>query len=219
MKKIFILSFVTLISFTAFAQKGSNIKFGVKAGVTFPTFAVSGSDQEESKPKSITSLFFGGNVDFAVSPIFSIQPGLSIIGKGVKISENDGNGSSLIFTRNVMYLEIPVNAVANFKAGSGKFFIGAGPYVGFAISGKDKVEATDGGQSMSVTNTLKFGTANDSDLKSTDFGLNFLGGYELSNGLNINAGYGLGLTNLNPKSDENDKGSNRVFSVGLGFSF
>ncbi len=217
---MFIIIFIALVSFSAFAQKGSsNIKIGVKAGATFATIAFSGNGSQTSNSQTLTSLFLGGNVDFPISPIFSVQPGLSIVGKGDKESDDDGNGNTSSFTTNLMYLEVPVNLLANFRTASGKFFIGAGPYFAFAVSGQSKGEVKNGSQSVSATTTLKFGTSDDSDLKGTDLGVNFLAGYELQSGLSINAGYGLGLSNLAPKPIGNQKSSNRVFSVGLGFSF
>jgi hypothetical protein len=53
------------------------------------------------------------------------------------------------------------------------------------------------------------------DMSSIDFGMNFLLGYQLKNGLSVNAGYGLGLTN----NYENLSSKNKVFSLGLGFAF
>lgn len=113
---------------------------------------------------------------------------------------------------NISYLELPVNLVANFDTGSGKFFAGAGPYAAYALSGNGKA----GG----VKEDMPFGS-NDGEFKRFDFGLNFLAGYQLTNGLNIHAGYGLGLGNiLNDKSSGVDlSAKNKVFSVSLGFNF
>src|SRR5690606_6333435 len=111
----------------------------------------------------------------------------------------------------IMSLDIPVNAVAKFPTGgSGNFFIGAGPYVGFGLSGKYKGEDANG----KFENDIEFGSGEGKDLKRTDFGVNFLAGYQLTNGFQINAGYGLGLTNLAPNSGSI---KNRVWSVGIGF--
>ncbi|WP_294347757.1 hypothetical protein [uncultured Sphingobacterium sp.] len=52
-----------------------------------------------------------------------------------------------------------------------------------------------------------------------DAGLNLLGGYKLTNGFLINAGYGLGLTNMAKKSVNGVSVKNRVFSVGVGYQF
>ena len=62
---------------------------------------------------------------------------------------------------------------------------------------------------------------NNDNLKSVDFGVNFLAGYQLSSGLNFGAGYGLGLTNLTPTSTSstNVEQNNRVLSFTLGYAF
>lgn len=202
----------------AFAQD-SPIKFGVKAGVNLPTIAVSGDgvdDDFKDALKSSVSFYVGATADFSISPIFSIQPGLTLSGKGYKMSD-EFEGASVEATSNVMYLEIPVNAVARFAAGSGNVFVGAGPYYGFALSGKTKWEASFDGETESEEEDIEFGNGEDDDIKRGDFGVNLLAGYELSNGFNIHLGYGLGLGNLSNETDV--KMNNRVFSVGVGFSF
>ncbi|RZK69018.1 MAG: PorT family protein, partial [Pedobacter sp.] len=123
---------------------------------------------------------------------------------------------------NTMYLEIPVNVVGKIPAGSGNVFVGAGPYFGYALSGKSKakVSVSGGGinESDSSKEDLEFGSE-DGEFKRVELGVNFLGGYQLKNGLNINFGYGLGLSNLVNNSSGDGKASNRVLSVGLGFNF
>ncbi|HWK59293.1 MAG TPA: porin family protein [Parapedobacter sp.] len=201
----------------AFAQD-SPIKFGVKAGVNLPTVSLTGDDvdsDEKDALKSSLSFYVGATADFSISPIFSIQPGLTLSGKGYKMSD-EFEGASFETTNNVMYLEIPVNAVARFAAGSGNVFVGAGPYYGFALSGKTKWEASFDGETESDEEDVEFGNG-DGETKRGDFGVNLLAGYELSNGFNIHLGYGLGLGNLSNETDV--KVNNRVFSVGVGFSF
>lgn len=154
--------------------------------------------------------------------MFSIQPGLTLLGKGAKNKFSESyNGSTYTSTDKLstMYIELPVNAIVNFNAGSGKIFVGAGPYYGIAISDKNKSKYTVDGQTSTEEEDIKFGKGDDKDLKRGDFGLNFLAGYQLSNGFNIHAGYGLGLSNINNEDSGSYKASNRVFSVGVGFSF
>lgn len=228
MKKL-VLSLLTVsgLGFAASAQT-NNLKIGVKAGVTFPTFGVSGTENNGYKQKTSTSFYVGGTVDIPVSEIFSVQPGLSLIGKGGKTDFSYFNaelGNSYTVTANskisMMYIELPVNAVFNFDLGNGKFFMGAGPYYALAISGKNKSTATLNGGGSTVTESgeedIKFGE--DGTMKRGDFGVNFLAGYKLSNGFNISAGYGLGLSNLDYTDTDKSKVTNRVLSVGVGFSF
>lgn len=86
-------------------------------------------------------------------------------------------------------------------------FLGAGPYAGFGIHSK----ASKGNYSES-------GSFGDAGIKTFDAGLNLLGGYKLTNGFLINAGYGLELTNMY-KDIDGVTAKNRVFSVGIGYQF
>ena len=229
MKKLMLsLLAVAGLGLAASAQTNNDIKIGVKAGVTFPTFGVSGTDNAGYQQKMSTSFYIGGTVDIPVSDIFSVQPGLSLIGKGGKTDYSYYNaepGNTFTATANskisTMYIELPVNAVFNFDISNGKFFVGAGPYYAIAISGKNKSTATlsDGGINVTESDEedIKFGE--DGTMKRGDFGVNFLAGYQLSNGFNIHAGYGLGLSNIDYADTNKSKVTNRVLSVGVGFSF
>lgn len=208
MKK-FLLSLMIAGAGLAVKAQESGVKFGVKAGVTFPTMSISGDS--EGIAKSTTGFYVGGTADFGLGGMFSLQPGLTLSNKGFKFSEEGGS-----LTTNLMYIEIPVNALVNFPVGDGKVFVGAGPYYGMAISGKHKLKGTDEGTSVSVSTDVEFG--DDGTFKRGDFGVNFLAGYQLGNGFNIHAGYGLGLSNVARNSGD-ETAKNRVLSVGLGFSF
>ncbi len=195
------------------AQVGGPIKYGIKAGVNFPTYHF--SEDRVSDTKSTTNFHVTGYADVPVSTNFFVQPGISLQGRGGKFTESK-LGS---YERNTMDIGVPVNLVGKFDITPGaKFFLGAGPYVAFNISGKDKVKDSKGNEITDLTRDLKFGK--DKDMKTTDFGVNFLGGVELNNGFNIGAGYGLGLSDLT--TDKNFSGvkmNNRVWSVSVGYSF
>lgn len=229
MKKI-VLSILTaaVLSTAALAQTSNSPKIGIKAGVTFPTFGTSGTENQGDSWKTNTSFYVGGTIDFQISERFSIQPGLSLVGKGGEgdYYEHNGEPNNLIAFRgtaklNILYLEVPVNAVVNFEMGDGKFFIGAGPYYATALNGETKTTGTQtsGATSYAVSTKedIKFGQ--NGTMKRGEFGVNFLAGYQLSNGLNIQAGYGLGLSNLDHADAKASKVTNKVISVGLGFSF
>lgn len=194
------------------AQAQSGLGYGIKAGVNFPSYSY-GNSSDLSDTKSTTNFHVTGYLDAPVTSNFYIQPGVSLQGKGAKLIESDALGGSEV-SQNTMWLEVPVNFVGKFPAGSGNFFVGAGPYIGFGLSGKNKYSVREG--SNVTEREFKFGK--DETLKGTDFGVNFLAGYKLGNGLLINAGYGLGLTNI--AGDANgwsDNIKNRVWTVGIGF--
>src|SRR5690606_26891120 len=187
MKKLILSIAILAFSVSVFAQ-GQPMGFGIKAGVNFPKYNFSGNDNSIETDAS-TNFHVTAFLD---APIFTdylyVQPGISLQGKGAKFAEGSFMGEDYRVTQNTMWLEIPVNLVAKAPTGqTGHLFVGAGPYVGFGLSGKNKV--TGGNGDASEVGDFKFGSENDQ--KGTDFGLNFIGGYQFNNGLIIHGGYGL----------------------------
>lgn len=212
MKKL-VLAIVALgISVGAFAQ-GQPMGFGIKAGVNFPKYNFSG-DNTTIETDASTNFHVTAFLDAPiVTDYLYVQPGVSLQGKGAKFAEGSFLGRDYAWTQNTMWLEVPVNIVAKAPTGqAGHLFVGAGPYLAFGLSGKDKVSGDNG----SIESDFKFGK--DEDMKGMDFGLNFIAGYQLNNGLMIHGGYGLGLTDLTPDGGGDAKQTNRVWTVGLGFA-
>ncbi|MBD1431350.1 PorT family protein [Sphingobacterium sp. DN00404] len=215
MKKI-LLSLGAAFLLAAGAQ--AQTSWGLKAGVNMGKYS-NAPESSKDYQKMNTSFYVTGYADLPVAPNFSVQPGLSLQGKGDKY-KLDGDNLDGSMTTNVMALEIPVNAVYYIPTGySGSVFLGAGPYVGYSLSGKHKVEGRAGDLFEGEGEYDIDFSGDDKDQKPFDFGLNFMAGYKLSNGFLINAGYGLGLTNLSPSSNSDNKYSNRVLSFGVGYQF
>ena len=190
---------IALASFTTttFAQKGSassdpGITYGVKAGVTIPSISTVLRVGEATNSDSSVSFYVGGIVDIPVASILSVQPGVSLVGKGGKQGD---------ITQNLYYIEVPVNLVAKMEAGPGKIFVGAGPYLALGVGGN---------------NGVKFG---ENAFNPIDLGVNFMLGYQMANGFSVNGGYGLGFSDVFNGNSLGAKGKNRVISVGLGFNF
>lgn len=208
MKKTLLFTAALLISA---AGLKAQVSYGFKAGANFAKINVSSSEADMTVSTGAqTSFYVGAFVDAPIATNFSFQPGLSLQGKGGKVSVgpgglDDAEGSALKAKTNLMYLEVPLNFVYYIPTGdAGKVFVGVGPYVGYGLRVKAKVG------DVSKSDSFK-----DADLKPFDFGGNFMLGYKLNNGLFLNGGYGLGLSNVAKESDEKVK--NRVFSLGLGF--
>ncbi|TAE38737.1 MAG: PorT family protein [Sphingobacteriales bacterium] len=233
MKKIHILLAFALVSGSVMAQssKGGGIKYGIRGGVNLAQVSLTGKDATKEKKdgiSTVTSFYFGANVEIPVSETFSIQPGLGIGGKGTKINFNTmvtvpflgPTSASYVRKTDIMYLEMPINAVAKIK----NFYLGAGPYIAYGIAGKDKIEVT--GSLLGIKSNLvppkdgnvTFGK-NAGEVNPFDYGVNFLAGYQLDNGFNLGVNYGLGLGKSVLESGYDAKASNRVFSVLVGFSF
>jgi hypothetical protein len=231
MIKRFTLSLIMILSVAAtnsFAQK-SKVKYGIKAGISLADWAISeNSNNNFPDSKLNQSFFIGGNAEIAISNKISFQPGLTLIGKGFKVQEketNSQNGEKVTeietMEYNFMNIDIPLNFVAKFQAGKGKVFVGAGPYVSYALSGQMKMwqkEYTkDAGEYEETYMKMPFGS-DSGEASRFDFGANILAGYELAKGYNVNLGYSLGFKNVF-ETGNNDKIQNRVITIGVGYSF
>ena len=108
-------------------------------------------------------------------------------------------------------LELPIYLMGQINTGSGKFFIGAGPYVGLGL------DATQTPGNIDLYK--KDPTTDKSILHRWDFGLSAIVGYEFRNGISINGGYQAGL--INKLSAEKDAMSlkNQTLSLGIGYKF
>jgi hypothetical protein len=229
MKKLLLSVSVILFATGAFAQtktSGSEARFGLKAGVNLATFHYSGNDVAylNDLTKSNVGFNLTAFADFGVSSNFFIQPAISLQNKGTKLQGYFPIGSTSISgtnKTNLMAIEIPINAVYSITAGNGAIQISAGPYIGFNISGKAKTSVTSGANQNDNEEDLKFGNEQSDNLTSTDFGANFGLAYKLSSGFQVGTNYGLGLTNIVPKANRgnNNKATNRVISLTVGYSF
>lgn len=237
MKKIFFTICLSIGTLTCFAQNygggDSQISFGIKGGVNFSNLQekVQGSSSSTS-PGSLTTFNAGVFADFKMNDNFSVQPQLLYMGKGAADKENvsaDGFGVSSNVKLNLYYLHLPVYALYHAPVGDNDFFVGAGPFVSYGLSGRDKGSVTSTYQQASgangvqtVTQTenvdqkVNFGGSDSSDVKRIDYGASAMIGFKFSNGLLISASYDLGLNNIAP-TDADVK--TRVFSVSVGYSF
>ncbi|MDF3076531.1 MAG: hypothetical protein K0S09_420 [Sphingobacteriaceae bacterium] len=225
MKKLFILAIASVVGGTAFAQTSSTAKatsYGLKVGVNLPKYQFQNEGGTDPETETTTNFHVTGYMDAPIGGVFSIQPGISLQGKGGKFYDNGGTGNARVRNeQNTLWGEIPVNIVAHIPmAGATNFYLGGGPYAALGISGENKM--TNG--TVVTENSIGFG--NDSsngrtaDLKRFDLGVNFLAGVQLGNGFNVGAGYGLGLNDLRPSGNGgNGKMTNRVLSFSVGFGF
>lgn len=180
----------------------------------------------------------GGVVDIALTPHISIQPGLfyDAMGAHETYTTSNVNEAGVGTTHDtkydyrIDYLQIPANFV--YKFGSprrGQFFLGAGPYLAFALGGH--VSNTDvttvrhgNGTVTSTSNSTDYNlhvgnNANTDDVKGADAGLNFNLGYEFPMGLFFRANAGVGLVNVMPGGDNNNYMRNNSFTLSVGYLF
>ncbi|MEJ5056370.1 porin family protein [Sphingobacterium sp. MYb382] len=208
MRKTLLAISVALLTVSA-AQAQTH--WGIKSGLNLGKFTV----LEDAKFH--TSFHVTGFADIALSEQFSFQPGLSLQGKGTRYKKIIGKKQNYYqLSRHVLSIELPVNMIYYISAGSGKVYVGGGPYVGMNVGGRKKLIEKMGNVTIETKESLTF-TGDDRDLNLFDAGANFVLGYKLANGIMINSGYNLGLVNLVPNADKTI--SNRVLSFGIGFQF
>ena len=217
MKRLFMLGTLTLTMLSTFAQsdKARTINYTIKSGLTFSKFNYQ-NQSDGTTTKGNTGFYVSALANLPVKKMVTIQSGLTLIGKG----NNAVLANTYIEYTDLLYLEIPVNLLAEFKTGPGKILVGAGPYLGIGIDGGilKKTYETTTTPSTSTSTDIRFNNS-PGEYKTLDFGLNFSLGYRLDSGLGINAGYSLGMVDIYNSSTTNQSMRNSGFSAGLSFTF
>ena len=104
-------------------------------------------------------------------------------------------------------VEIPVYALGQIKAGSGKFFGGVGPHVGYGFSIDSETEKIPDG----------FPGDNKLELDHWYMGGSAIAGYEFKFGMSVNAGYKMGFDVSSKNKTSGIK--TQTFSIGVGYRF
>jgi len=128
---------------------------------------------------------------------FQTNTSLSYLGQPVTVSGNS----------NIGYVELPVNLGYAFDLGGPRLILGAGPYVAYGVTGKNKFKATVG---ESVVNTIdsdvKFGSGSD-QIKPFDYGANLFAGLLINSGLMLKVNYSMGVANISNAPEASYKNS------------
>ena len=211
MKKI-ILSVIAVTTISA-AVRAQDVS--PEIGLNLANLKVMGADAT-ANTNVRGGLLAGLTFDYKVSNNVFIQPGLFY--KMTGTSSTAAGDPKL----NINTIEIPVNAYYKFGVtGGGHFCIGAGVYLGLNLSGKIVTNSyTDpyGNYVPGGSQAMKFGSAQDDDLKLLDFGLSLNAAYELKSGLFFHARYQLGLTNLDPVSNDGYSIKSNAISFSVGYA-
>ena len=216
-KLINLLMIFTAMAITTgvFAQS-----IGIKGGLNLSTMMVKDDDDTYSDDFLLNPGFHAGVVaEFPFGDIFSLEPGLLISTKGYKIDE-DMLDMKMKLNVNPMYIEIPVNGKVAFELGELKIFVTAGPYVGYGLAGKWKIEMTDesGNKETNEEDILWGSDEGEDDFKNLDYGVTAGACIEFS-GVMVGFNYGYGLANLSPHTDHGYIVNNRVMGISAGYKF
>lgn len=207
------LVFMAVVLTASYAQ--AQLNFGIRAGFNMTDMNVNTSAfgmNISPKTKMLPGFQVGIVADYAVSNNFSIQPAVVYATQGMRqninesiellpgflppIEINEKNRTSL------NYIQVPVNAIYRVDFGFAGLLLQAGPYFGYALSGKFVSESIDddlSGIGIIMPNErgefdIEFGSGND-EMRRFDFGVGFGAGLQFG-ALQAVLGYNIGLSDL-----------------------
>ena len=179
----------SLLSFTSFSQTN---KFGISLNSLTTNFNYGNSnDGLQPYKKNYKGIQAGFTYQAGITPMFSVVPELYFAVKGGSLKENN----SLTVNKSILRissLEMPVLARIHFN----NLYVNAGPYAGYAIGGRLKIEGK--GTTAETSTKVSFGNSA-GDFKRWDLGLQAGAGYNFNmkkSVLTLDVRYGYGLTNI-----------------------
>ena len=219
LKNNYLVIFAIAMLSCVLTQTNAQVSFGLTAGGNLQNITGTDAKGDKLSNKLVPRFALGVNLGFMIAPEYSIQPGITFATKGANSA--DGNTKT-----NLSYIEVPINFIYKPVFMGGNLLLGFGPYVAYGVGGK--VKTTIGGVTVDRKVSYKKTITVENLLSPTnvyyaplDAGVNFLAGYELSNGISfqINAQLGLVKTNPTVTGATSDKTSlkNTGFGVSLGY--
>ena len=217
-----ILTIVALTTTISFAQT-----FGVNAGLNLANLTP-GSDMQsdmddfEGTSNMIIGISVGATGTFELSDVLDLNAGISYIQKGTTLSVDfTGDGEDENISTKLNFIDIAPSV--SYKI-TNELSASIGTYVGFALSGtQDEIEIDITNGELITTITSEAIDFEEDEIGTLDYGLNIGVSYVLNEMIAINAGYSLGLADLNAEGGEFDdedysqKTNGIYFSVGYLF--
>jgi len=206
MKKLFLIALLGL-SVTVVSAQG--VRFGAKAGGNLSTMTSKYDGTKEDGNKARFGFHLGGVMEYSFSPEFAFQPELLLMFNGTNFKSDEEMGMGVDPFIKLTQLQIPLNLKYKMGTDNLKFFVTAGPYLGYALSGRVGAKVLG----ISVDEDL-FG--DDSSFKRFDFGAGVGLGIEAGK-MTFGANYQYGLANLSDVDKSTVKMGTFLFSVGYFF--
>jgi hypothetical protein len=193
-------------------------KYGIKAGMNFANMLAKDNSETYDDIKMKTGFHIGFIMEHPISEILSVESGLLLSTKGMKIEENIF-GIDMTAVTNLYYIDVPVALKASYDLGKGNLYLSAGPYIGMGISGKIKMTLEYEGEKETEEEKIEWGNDEDNDdLLRLDAGLALGCGVEIG-ATQLGVQYDLGLANLSSYTGEGSKINNRVLRISLAYRF
>ena len=208
MKKI-ILTVALAMGLGVAGINAQNVTGDIKVEANTSNFFLSDMDGLKSKLGFGVTVGGFGTVEFSEN--FVLRPEILLHLKNSTMEE-EATGDETDYQ--YFGVEIPIYAVGQFAIGSGKGFVGVGPYVGFGIDARYKA---DGADDLKLYEEI--GNSGESMMKRFDMGAGLIVGYEFSQKLQITAGYKVGFIDALDAGKDNATMLNQTISLSLGYRF
>lgn len=235
MRKSLLITLLMFCATASFAQV--KVRLGLEAGssMSMLRYKNSASESNISPRARLTTpgVKAGFVADIALTKQFYLQPGVLYSWNNSKVEPdvftNNGTQYQPFTSYSIHNVQIPVYALYKSSVeGTGRFIAGAGPYIGYAFSGRIKERSytlQPLGTSLVVeavqaTNSLKIGNDKATDqYKPLDYGLVGTLGYESNVGLYFRGQFNYGLANLMPAGNSDHSMKSWGFGVSIGYFF
>lgn len=148
----------------------------------------------------------GGFLGFRITEHFSVQEDILVKYQTSQLEQNGQKGDFSYFGA-----ELSFYAVGHWSTSSrNRFIIGAGPFVGYGLDAKYKINGNETDLYKKDGNGVK-------KLQPFDIGVGVMLGYELKCGLQVNASYKIGI--LDQLSADKSDASMRSNQISLGVAY
>jgi hypothetical protein len=203
MKKLVLSSAAALFAFNSFAQTSID----PEVGLNFGNIRTKVGDNDAATSDAKLGLSAGAGIRFTLPNNLYLKPGIYYHMLGGQETTLLGDAKTTMHT-----LRVPVNLGYQFPISSnaGAVFAEVGPYVGYALSGKNVTETIAG----DVKTDINYGSEL-AEVKPLDFGVNFNLGYETPWGVYVKGSYGMGLTTIS--NVDKVKSTLNNWNIGIGY--
>jgi opacity protein-like surface antigen len=199
MKKVLLIILGIALTYGVDAQ----LRYGVKLGGTLSSLYMKAEGESDSSDPKI-GIKAGGILEYSFSPYFALQPELLYINNGGKFEDD------LLF--NLHSLQLPVNVKYKMGTEKLKFYVTAGPYLGYIFAARLK----NGPVSIDAFDE-EVNTGTGLELKHLDFGVGAGFGIKIAGKYIVGTGYQYGLANITGAEGVTVKTG--TFNLSIGYLF
>jgi hypothetical protein len=193
----------------------AQIRYGVKLGGTLSSLTMKNDGVKVDLFKPGVGLKFGGVLEYSFSNSLALQPELLYVFNNAGTKDIEGVEETFGINPKWAYqsIQLPINLKYKMGIENLKFYVTAGPYLGYIVSAKMKAKISGLSTSIDLFNE---DVSEGLQLRHFDFGLGVGFGVEISK-IAVGVGYQYGIANLTSA----DQGSLKLgtFNLSAGYFF